>query len=43
VYDLLQAVAAKKMPTPNFEDGVQNQRVLTAMEKSAATGRWVKV
>ena len=43
VYDLLEAVAKNKVPTPNFEDGVQNQRVLAAMEKSAATGRWVKV
>jgi predicted dehydrogenase len=43
VYDLLQAVAANKLPTPNFEDGVQNQRVLAAMEKSAATKRWVGV
>ncbi len=43
VYDLLQAIAANRMPTPNFEDGVKNQKVLAAMEKSAATGRWVKV
>jgi len=43
VYDLLEAVARNKVPTPNFEDGVKNQRVLAAMEKSAATGRWVKV
>ena len=32
-----------KMPTPNFEDGVQNQKVLAAMEKAAATKRWVTV
>jgi hypothetical protein len=31
------------MPTPNFEDGVQNQKVLAAMEKAAATKRWVTV
>jgi predicted dehydrogenase len=43
VYDLLQAIAANRMPTPNFEDGVKNQKVLAAMEKSAGTGRWVKV
>jgi predicted dehydrogenase len=43
VYDLLEAVATNKMPTPNFEDGVQNQRVLAAMEKAAATKRWEKV
>jgi predicted dehydrogenase len=43
VYDLLEAVAANKVPSPNFEDGVQNQRVLAAMEKSAGTKRWVVV
>ena len=43
VYDLLEAVATNKMPTPNFEDGVQNQKVLDAMEKAATTKRWVTV
>jgi predicted dehydrogenase len=43
VYDLLEAVAENKMPTPNFQDGVQNQKVLAAMEKAAATKRWVAV
>jgi predicted dehydrogenase len=43
VYDLLEAVARDEVPTPNFEDGVRNQRVLAAMEKSAATKRWVRV
>ena len=43
VYDLLEAIAKNKVPTPNFEDGVQNQKVLAAMEKAAATKRWVTV
>jgi predicted dehydrogenase len=43
VYDLLEAVARNRMPSPNFVDGVQNQKVLAAMEKAAATKRWVKV
>jgi len=43
VYDLLEAVAKDKVPTPNFEDGVRNQKVLDAMEKAAATKRWVAV
>ena len=43
VYDLLEAVGRNKMPTPNFADGVQNQKVLDAMEKAAATKRWVTV
>ncbi len=43
VYDLLEAIADDKVPTPNFEDGVKNQKVLAAMEKAAQTKRWVKV
>ncbi len=43
VYDLLEAIAKNKVPTPNFEDGVRNQKVLAAMEKAAVTKRWVKV
>jgi len=43
VYDLLEAIAKNTVPTPNFEDGVRNQKVLDAMEKAAVTRRWVKV
>jgi predicted dehydrogenase len=43
VYDLLEAIAKDTVPTPNFEDGVRNQKVLDAMEKAALTKRWVKV
>ena len=43
VYDLLEAVAKDKLPSPNFEDGVRNQKVLAAMEKSAGTKKWVSV
>jgi predicted dehydrogenase len=43
VYDLLEGIAKNKMPTPNFEDGVKNQKVLAAMEKAAVTKRWVTV
>ncbi len=43
VYDLLEAVAKEKVPTPNFEDGVRNQKVLAAMEKAAVSKRWVNV
>jgi len=43
VYDLLEAVAKDQVPTPNFDDGVKNQKVLDAMEKAAVTRRWVKV
>jgi predicted dehydrogenase len=40
VYDLLRAVHSQQLPTPNFEDGVRNQRILDAIERSAASGRW---
>ena len=43
VYDLLEGMASGRSPRPNFEDGVANQRVLTAWEKSAKTKRWEKV
>jgi predicted dehydrogenase len=42
VYDLLRSIEAQKLPTPNFEDGVKNQRILDAIERSAASGRWEK-
>ena len=43
VHDLVEAVAARKVPSPNFHDGVMNQRVLDAIERSARTRRWVRV
>lgn len=43
VFDLVEAIADDRLPTPNFIDGVRNQRVMQAMEKASATRRWVKV
>ena len=43
VLDLLKAVAENKLPTPNFEDGVKNQRVLDAVERAAQSQRWESV
>jgi predicted dehydrogenase len=43
VHDLLEGIADGKNPRPSFEDGVKNQRVLLAWEKSFAAKRWVKV
>ncbi|HEX7089164.1 MAG TPA: Gfo/Idh/MocA family oxidoreductase [Longimicrobiales bacterium] len=43
IYDLLEAIADGRVPEPSFRDGVRNQRVLAAIERSAADGRWVAV
>jgi predicted dehydrogenase len=43
VLDLLKAIAEQKVPQPNFEDGVRNQRVLDAIERAAASGKWETV
>jgi predicted dehydrogenase len=43
VYDLLEAVADGRVPSPNFDDGVRNQRVLAAIERSSRSGRWISI
>jgi predicted dehydrogenase len=43
VYDFLRAIADGAQPSPDFADGVQNQRVLAAIEQSASTGQWQKI
>jgi len=43
VLDLLKAIGEQKIPSPNFEDGVRNQRVLDALERAAGSRRWEKV
>ncbi|WP_433497775.1 Gfo/Idh/MocA family protein [Sphaerimonospora sp. CA-214678] len=44
VKDFLEAVAAGTDPTPSFEDGLRVQRVLAAVEESAASdSRWTAV
>jgi len=43
VYDFLRAIAKQKLPSPSFEDGYKNQRVLDAIERSARDGKWVKI
>lgn len=43
VYDFLKAIDENKMPSPNFRDGVECQKVLEAVEKSAKEERWVKI
>ena len=43
VFDFIQAVVKGKSVQPTFEDGLHDQKVLAAVEKSAKTRRWVKV
>lgn len=43
VHDLLEGIATGRRPRPDFEDGVRNQRVLEAWERSARSRRWEEV
>jgi predicted dehydrogenase len=43
VHDFLTALEKDTMPSPNFHDGLKNQAVLDAVEKSAKSGRWEKI
>jgi predicted dehydrogenase len=43
IYDLLEAMADKRVPEPSFVDGVRNQEVLDAIERASKTKRWVAV
>lgn len=43
VYDLLEGIADRRLPKPNFHDGLRNQLVLAAIEESSTTRQWVTV
>jgi predicted dehydrogenase len=43
VADLVDDIAAGRDPQPGFDDGLQVQRVLEAVERSAANGGWQDV
>ena len=43
VCDLLKAIDKQEIPMSNFEDGVRNQRVLDAIERASASGKWETV
>lgn len=43
VYDFLKGIASGRSPRPDFEDGLKNQRVLDAIERSAVNSQWVKI
>ena len=41
IADFVRAVVARKSVPPTFADGLANQRVLAAVQKSARSKRWV--
>ncbi|HET9373315.1 MAG TPA: Gfo/Idh/MocA family oxidoreductase [Vicinamibacterales bacterium] len=43
IYDLLEAMADGKVPSPSFEDGLKNQQVMDAMARAAKTRAWIRV
>ena len=43
IHDFLTAIDEDRLPEPNFRDGVRNQAVLDAVERSAKAGKWEKV
>ena len=43
VYDLMQALSQNHKPTPSFLDGVQNQKVIDAIQHSAQSKKWIQI
>ncbi|MGH9431831.1 MAG: Gfo/Idh/MocA family protein [Terriglobia bacterium] len=43
IHDFMVALEKDRFPEPNFYDGVKDQSVLDAIERSAKSGRWEKV
>jgi predicted dehydrogenase len=43
VADFVNACVEGKSVQPTFEDGLKNQRVLTAVEESSQKGKWIKL
>lgn len=43
ILDLLKAIEEQRMPSPNFEDGWKNQKVLDAIERASQSRRWESV
>ncbi len=42
MHDFLTSLEKDTMPSPSFRDGVRNQAVLDAVERSSKSGRWEK-
>jgi predicted dehydrogenase len=43
IFDFIQAVVKGKSVQPTFADGLQNQKVLAAVERSSKQRRWIKL
>ncbi|HET7615419.1 MAG TPA: Gfo/Idh/MocA family oxidoreductase [Bacillales bacterium] len=43
INELLKGIEDGRSPSPNFEDGLRNQIVLDAVERSASERKWVEV
>jgi predicted dehydrogenase len=43
LHDFLLALEKNRQPEPNFYDGVKDQAVLDAVERSARSGKWEQV
>ena len=43
IADLCDAIGKNQMPSPSFDDGVKNQAMLDAVERSAKSRRWEEV
>jgi predicted dehydrogenase len=43
VVDLVRAIADRQQPTPSFDEGLQVQRVLDAVERSSETRSWQSI
>lgn len=41
--EMMRGISKGISPSPNFEDGVRNQMVLEAVERSVCTGKWVNI
>lgn len=41
--EFIQGISKGRSPAPNFEDGLRNQCVLEAVERSSATRQWVNI
>jgi predicted dehydrogenase len=43
IHDFLTALEKDRLPEPNFYDGVKNNAVMDAIERSASARKWVRV